>query len=157
MKPSIIERFWSRVDKGGPNGCWLWTAGKYTRGYGAFWDGTKQGYAHRISFSLIIGDIPPGIGIDHICHNHACVNPAHLRLATNWQNMWNTGKPRTNTSGYKGVTFRGKYWCAQIRVCGKRFIQDGFLTAEAAYEWYCEMARKYHGEFVNLGDTYLNC
>jgi len=153
MKLSIIAKFWTKVDKNGPNGCWIWTAGKFTRGYGAFWDGARQKYAHRISFSLSLGDIPPGIEIDHVCHNRACVNPLHLRLATHTQNMRNIGKYRNNTSGYKGVTLRGNGWCAQIRIGDKRLTQESFLTAEDAYAWYCAIAIKFHGEFVNLGNN----
>lgn len=83
-------RFWGKVNFDGPlwNGtpCWVWTAGK-NRGYGrTFWDGRHQ-YAHRISYELLVGPIPDGLTIDHLCRNRACENPGHLEPVTmrvNW-------------------------------------------------------------------------
>src|SRR5579863_3123044 len=72
---SIFQKFWKRVDKNGPNGCWNWTGGKTMAGYARF--STASTYAYRFSYELVFGSIE-GKEIHHKCKNHACVNPAHL-------------------------------------------------------------------------------
>ena len=76
------ERFWSKVDLSAPNGCWLWTAGKFINGYGAFRLGNRTVYAHRFSYEALVGPIPPELQIDHLCRVRRCVNPAHLEPVT---------------------------------------------------------------------------
>lgn len=75
-----MDRFWSKVDKSGPGGCWLWTGGVGSSGYGNFGKPTKL--AHRVSYELEIGPIPEGMQLDHLCRVRTCVNPAHLEPVT---------------------------------------------------------------------------
>jgi hypothetical protein len=69
-----------------PNsGCWLWTAAIGREGYGRLGRGTRAERtetAHRISWILANGDVPPGLAVCHRCAVPLCVNPAHLFLAT---------------------------------------------------------------------------
>jgi hypothetical protein len=70
-----------------PNECWGWGLSKTAGGYGQMmWYG-KAGYAHRLSYSLFVGPIPSGLVIDHLCRNRGCVNPDHLEVVTNQENL----------------------------------------------------------------------
>lgn len=60
------------------DGCWHWTAALDRDGYGRFWDGTRKCVAHRITWELLVGPIPQGLVIDHLCRVRKCVNPEHL-------------------------------------------------------------------------------
>lgn len=74
-------RFWGKVDKAGA--CWEWTGTKSPNGYGTFKiRNTDPLYAHRISYEAIVGPIPDGLHIDHLCRNRGCVNPAHMEPVT---------------------------------------------------------------------------
>lgn len=80
------ERFWEKVDKS--NDCWLWTARRNRSGYGEVGvPGDRTRLAHRVAWSLLRGEIPPGLAVLHACDTPACVNPDHLRLGTHSDNM----------------------------------------------------------------------
>lgn len=83
----VLERFLSNVDTNGSNGCWLWT--KYQRhdGYGNFNVDGKQILAHRWAYINLVGPIPEGLYLDHLCRNRPCVNPSHLEPVTNKVNI----------------------------------------------------------------------
>lgn len=87
---TVEERFWARVSKSGPmwNGtpCWVWTGGK-THGYGEFHIGGKNFHAHRLAYEMLVGPIPSGLDLDHLCRNRACVHPMHLEPVTRQVNL----------------------------------------------------------------------
>lgn len=83
----MLERFWERVDKRGPDECWLWT-GASRNGYGTFAvDGvTKK--AHRVSWEIANGKpFPSELHGCHRCDVKLCVNPAHVFPGTRFDNM----------------------------------------------------------------------
>lgn len=81
------ERFWFFVDGGGPEDCWLWNGHLTAGGYGVFSNGQPGGcMAHRYAYELMIGPIPDGLHIDHLCRTRACVNPLHHEPVTPSEN-----------------------------------------------------------------------
>ena len=91
----MAELFWAKVNK--TETCWLWTgasASKY--GHGKFMRGDKNLKAHRVAWELLIGPIPEGMTIDHLCRVPACVNPAHLEPVTLAENVRRQGAAKTH-------------------------------------------------------------
>jgi hypothetical protein len=87
--PTWQDRYWAKVDKNDPDGCWLWTGGT-SSGYGTMGAGPDK-YAHRIGYILANGPIPAGMCVCHRCDVPRCVNPAHLFLGdipANQQDMF---------------------------------------------------------------------
>jgi len=100
---SLEERFWARVNKAGPNGCWVWTGEIKPSGYGAFreYDGDRciKHYAHRFSMRLA-GTLVEDLLALHSCDNRPCVNPSHLRPGTQLDNIQDAiGRGRMNLDG----------------------------------------------------------
>jgi len=83
---SLSRRFWSKVDKDRPGGCWEWMGAKNEAGYGTFVMNRTQQPAHRVAWVLLRGPIPDGFHIDHLCKNPPCVNPEHLEPVTPEEN-----------------------------------------------------------------------
>lgn len=97
---SAEGRFWSKVERKGPDECWPWTAGVMKKtGYGVFHPRKPETkLAHRLAYESRYGPIPVGMHVDHKCHNgqdcppgpcphRKCCNPAHLEAVTNAENV----------------------------------------------------------------------
>jgi hypothetical protein len=86
-KPEWAGRFEAKVRRGNPSDCWLWTSSSMNGRYGGFWADGKPQYAHRLAFILAHGPIPAGLSVLHDCDVPMCVNPSHLFLGTQTDNM----------------------------------------------------------------------
>ena len=164
---ALPERFWAKVDKSGPNGCWIWTAA-LSRGYGKFGinGGTKS--AHRLSYESLVGPIPEGLQLDHLCRTPACVNPDHLEAVTGRVNILRSTSPAAlhavkthcpqghpydeqNTSHYRGLRYcdtcrkahsmRSKERHAAAVQADPNDSRHGTLTAYASYGCRCDRCR----------------
>lgn len=89
MVGGVMDRFWSKVDASGV--CWEWT-GALSR-YGYFGLNGTNVLAHRYSWETLIGPIPEGCEIDHLCKNKKCVNPDHLEPVTRRVNTLRANGP----------------------------------------------------------------
>ena len=144
--PSPSERFWSYVNKGGPDECWVWSGTLDKKGYGRFRNDRVLNGAHRFAYQDKIGPIPQGVEIDHRCRRKACVNPLHLQIATgklNSENVATTG--RKGGSQYRGVDWHApsEKWRARVHSGGTAYYLGHFHSeldaANAALEKRLEL------------------
>lgn len=113
-----------------PNsGCWLWTASTVD-GYGRIgWKGKMQ-YAHRLTYELLIGPIPQGLQLDHLCRTRRCINPLHLEPVTPSENIkrgYDARKQKTHCKHGHEFTNENTYITSknerQCRVCRKEALK----------------------------------
>ena len=81
-----VTRFWSQVVKQ-ESGCWEWIGAKDKDGYGQFTANDRNNRAHRYSYQLHKGEIPTGVRVLHTCDNPPCINPEHLVLGSDLDNV----------------------------------------------------------------------
>lgn len=81
------RRFFEKVNSMQAGECWNWDGVISAHGYGDFWAFGRRQRAHRISWEIYYGKIPEGKLVLHKCDNKRCINPAHLYLGTNSDNM----------------------------------------------------------------------
>lgn len=126
-------RFWSRVNKT-PGGCWEWLGSLSRDGYGVLWlkQAKQVGFAaHRIGWTLSRGPIPVGATVDHLCRNPKCVNPDHLEITTNKENILRGASPTAINAkkthckhGHEFTPENTRFWqhekhlSRQCRTCG---------------------------------------
>ncbi len=133
MGKTFEEAFWPKVKK--TETCWLWIASRSKKGYGQLRRDGRSRHAHRIAYEHLVGPIPDGAHIDHLCYVRNCVNPAHLVAGAPAQNSQNrAGVNRTSTTGIRGV-----YWCKRTR---KWLVQ---ATKNNVIHW--------GGRFANIADA----
>lgn len=127
---TLDERFLAKVDVRGPDDCWPWTAGT-SHGYGCFHVGPVTRPAHVVAYERVHGPVPPGLLIDHTCHNDTgcrgecphrlCCNPAHLEAVTHAVNLQRGNKRLPGETCGRGHTVeegfrpKGKKGCLACR------------------------------------------
>lgn len=132
----ISERFWEKVWK--TEKCWLWQGNVNRFGYGTIGiSGGKTKLAHRISYEFANGPIAPGLNCLHACDNPPCVNPDHLKLGTQLENMRDMHDRQRAIKGYRSRSVRKRQWrlilnfykhrCALCECGGIKLVQDHYL------------------------------
>src|SRR5215471_12258201 len=91
---STIDRMMRYVSPEPNNGCWLWTGSLHSGGYGQVWVNGGPKLAHRAVYEEVVGQIPDGLELDHLCRVRCCVNPNHLEPVT----------PRVNLSRCSAIS-----------------------------------------------------
>lgn len=81
-----MDRFWSKVQRE-QGGCWIWIGAKNANGYGRFWYDRRVMVAHRVAYLMLVGQVPEGKDLDHLCRIRACVNPEHLEPVSRDTNL----------------------------------------------------------------------
>lgn len=114
-----------------PNsGCWLWTGMYHSYGYGLYrGEDGKQRYAHRLSYERCFGPIPSGLTVCHKCDVPSCVNPDHLWLGSQADNIRDATIKHRMAQGEK-------HYCAKLTAAQvieiKRMLFEGVRSIDIA-------------------------
>jgi hypothetical protein len=152
---AAIARFWSRIEK--TDGCWLWTGPLDHGGYGTFrFERQRKLYvlmAHRIAYEQIIGPIPDGLVLDHLCRVRNCCNPHHLEPVTRGENVLRGDSPNARSArathcpqGHpydEANTYRTPNGTRQCRICKARLARE-FHERNPTYN--SDYAKKWRGQ-----------
>lgn len=132
-------RWWAFTERG-PN-CWRWLGIPNASGYGCLRVGGRTTLAHRFGFEMLVGPIPAGLELDHLCRNRWCVNPAHLEPVTGREN-WARGTSPSVENAKKVHCVRGHALVEANLVPSKRHAGRFCLqcSRDRAREWRVKMA-----------------
>ena len=126
----MLQKLMSRIIQDDSSGCWVWQRGM-SRGYGTITVGGKTCYAHRIIYVLTYGDhIPDGWGVHHVCDNPACINPDHLIIGTDQENV--EDKLSRGRQSYGEIHGPSKLTQEQAEDIRKIFWEDGVKQSDIA-------------------------
>lgn len=89
----LPDLFWKKVSVDAATGCWLWTGSPNSHGYGRLKLRRRELYAHRAAYTFLVGPIPAGLGLDHLCRVRHCVKPQHLQTVTQRVNVLRGSSP----------------------------------------------------------------
>lgn len=122
---TLPARIAAKVRRDDETGCWPWMGFIQSNGYGKVYFDRKVRLAHRVVYELLVGPIPDGLVLDHLCRHRSCVNPAHLRATTIRENTLATGSlarsalaaARLSCVHGHDYTLANTYLSARGRVC----------------------------------------
>jgi hypothetical protein len=128
---TVIERFYAAIEKVPEGGCWIWMKSLMCTRYGCIRIDKKTHTAHRLSWQIHNGPIPDGMHVLHRCDVRECVNPHHLFLGTNQENITDSVKKGRR----KGVSRnRPKGLKYNIRVSRRKLTDSQICQAKELRE-----------------------
>lgn len=141
----LAERFWEKVERRGPDDCWIWNGATDWFGYGRINNSAGTNRAHRVSWELHFGPIPEGLHCLHKCDNPSCCNPKHLELGDDKKNISDAAKRgRTSRGEHRPLS---KLTAAQVREIRQRYASGGVTHQELADDY--PVSRRTIGKIVN--------
>lgn len=123
MTKTAKARFFEKVALPNATGCTLWLGGLAPHGYGIFWFAGKSVSAHKFSYHLLVGPVPAGLHLDHLCRVRHCVAPGHLEPVTVRTNLLRgaglaaINAAKTHCSRGHAYTEGNTYYYASGRQC----------------------------------------
>lgn len=139
IEKAVEARFWAKVDKNGPvpahmpnlGKCWVWKGSTKGYGYGQFYC-PKSVKAHRYSWGIHNSKVSSKIFVLHRCDNRLCVNPSHLFLGNNSDNMRDCAKKKRHINTKKTHCIRGHAFDSE----NTYFYPDGHRGCRACVDFY---------------------
>lgn len=122
----VSDRLWAMVTKS--ESCWLWQGFVRKDGYASVFDGDRYDYIHRVAYRLLVGPIPEGLHIDHLCRIRNCVNPDHLEPVTPGENV---------RRGLSGINNYSKTHCKS----GHEFTPENTYHAKGDGSRHCRTCK----------------
>jgi len=150
LKETFTERFWSRVDKNGPNGCWIWKGELSESGYGRVKRLGEHLSCHRLTFGWMFGAPPKHLLVCHHCDTPACVRPDHLFLGTVQDNVDDCIK-KNRRRYHQGE----KIWMMGERNC-KAKLTDSLVRMIRAKDFENYSAKIFMSRELGISDKSLN-
>ncbi len=155
MPKALDERFMPEPN----SGCWLWTGGVKSDGYGSArtYGARRSVLAHRFMYELLVGPIPDGLELDHVCRVRSCVNPDHLDIVTHAENIARKPIPASCPSGHRRFSVRGgKRHCLD---CGRARNKLSYraknpVQVRRGREWLADDERAAIRELIRQGKTH---
>lgn len=129
---ALADRVWAKVRKSA--GCWLWMGSRNALGYGQVQRGRRgEGLiqAHRATYELIVGPIPAGLELDHLCRQPSCVRPDHLEPVTQAENKRRANQHPDCVNGHpfdEANTYIRRDGARMCRACHRERARRGRLV-----------------------------
>lgn len=126
------------------SGCWLWQGSRNSNGYGRIFVGSrstgdrKARYAHIEMYRALVGEVPEGLVLDHLCNTRACVNPEHLEPKTRWENVARSETAATAVNARKTHCREGHPLVPMDRgrgcpTCRRRYLAEWYQRRKARH------------------------
>ena len=138
---TLQEVFYKNVTPGAPDECWDWPLSHDDFGYGRVRLRNTEYGGHRLSYEIHIGPIPNGLFVCHHCDNPACVNPAHLFLGTDADNVADMVSKKRHQYGEKTAT--AKLNDDAVRTIRSLYTEQGMQVIDIAQRFAVSMTTIY--------------